>query len=120
MDNFKFDMISKGSADFKTALKLFNYKTVVGYRVHEEKGLMLYHAKVDASKDMILLPYEMTIEQASDFAYGWVVNMKIEDEPDHDGSNGKGWRVYNESWGKVNGEWQCFVAIQAVWAMYGK
>ncbi len=120
MDNFKFDMTSEGKERFKIALSLVHKNKVIGYRVHKEKGLMLYHVKVDASKDMILFPYEMTIGQASEFAYGWIENYNLGNQPDHDGDNGRGWRVYTESWGKVNGEWQCFVAIQAVWAMYGK
>ena len=50
----------------------------------------------------------------------WLAERQYPPEPDHDGSNHKGWRVYNEQWGKVNDEWQAFAAIEPVWLEYGK
>lgn len=41
-------------------------------------------------------------------------------KPDIDGDCGKGWRVFNESWGHVYGMYHAICAVQPVWAMYGK
>ena len=41
-------------------------------------------------------------------------------EPDHDGHNTRSWLIFNEDWGIVDGKWQCFMAIEPCWAMYGK
>lgn len=41
-------------------------------------------------------------------------------EPDHDGSNGRGWRVSNGDWGHAVGRWQACIEVEPRWAMYGK
>lgn len=41
-------------------------------------------------------------------------------QPDHDGDNEKGWRLYNETWGMVGGDHSAFAAVEPAWAMYGK
>lgn len=117
MDNFHFDMTSTGGKELRTALSLFPQHTVTGYRVDQEKGLILYWAE---SSKATALPFPMTLEQAADFAHGWLEHADYGSEPDHDGYNRRGWRLYTESWGHVCGEWQAFAAVQPAWAMYGK
>lgn len=119
MDNFHFDMTSEGDEAFKTALKLFDVRvgrTVVGYRSDAKKMVLYWSVSERATK----LPYPMTFEQAANFVLGWLAHADYGPEPDHDGDNGKGWRLYNEAWGQVDGEWQAFAAIEPCWAMYGK
>jgi hypothetical protein len=70
-----------------------------------------------------MFPFVLKKEDISfltDFVSKWLSQVDYGTEPDHDGSNGKGWTVWNDSWGRVNGEWQSFVAIKPTWAMYGK
>lgn len=117
MDNFHFDMTSKGDKTLRTAMSLFPQRNVTGYRADAEKGLILYSAD---SPRATALPFPMTLEQAADFAHGWLEHADYGREPDHDGDNGKGWRLYTEDWGHVGGEWQAFAAVQPAWAMYGK
>ncbi len=117
MDNFHFDMTSEGKELLKAAMMLLPRTEVVGYRVDDKKGLIFYWADSDKATQ---LPYPMTLEQAADFAAGWLDHASYGKQPDHDGDNGKGWRLYNESWGHVDGEWEAFVAVMPVWAMYGK
>lgn len=119
MDNFHFDITSEGNKALKTALSLFSPSggKVTGYREDPEKGLVLYCSD---SPHATKLPYPMTLEQAADFAAGWLEHANYGPRPDHDGDNGKGWRLYCESWGQVGGEWQAFAALQPAWAMYGK
>lgn len=50
----------------------------------------------------------------------WLRGVEYGPEPDHDGTNAKGWRVYNENWGHVAGMWEAFAAIEPAWLMYGK
>lgn len=119
MDNFHFEMTSEGNEDFKTALKLFGGKSgrkVVGYRSDAKRMVLYWTDSERATK----LPYPMTLEQAADFVLGWLAHADYGREPDHDGSNGKGWHLFNEAWGHVDGEWQAFAAIEPCWAMYGK
>ena len=58
------------------------------------------------------------------FVFRWLKKAWQEraagDEPDHDGDNSVGFRVFNEDWGHVAGDHSAFVGIQPVWAMHGK
>ena len=120
MDNFRFDMVSEGDETLRQAFALGGQRNkVVAYRVSPEKGLIFYWVE-SKRPGYTPLPYPMTLQQAADFAIGWLANADYGREPDHDGDNGKGWRLYNESWGHVDGEYQAFLAVQPVWACYGK
>lgn len=118
MDNFQFDMTSQGSETLKQALCLFNPpgRTVSGYSTDGTK-LVLYWGN---SSHATRLPFPMTLEQAADFAAGWLDHAQYGSEPDHDGDNSKGWRLYCDSWGRVGGDDFAFAAVEPVWAMYGK
>lgn len=120
MDNYYFDMTCEGEKTFSHALTLaIGARTtkIKGYRVDEERGLIFYQYDSDA---MTPFPYDMDIDTAIVFAWGWLQKVDYGNQPDHDGDNGKGWRIYNESWGKVANEWEAVIAIQPAWAMYGK
>lgn len=110
-------MTCEGKEQLKKAMGLFPCRKVVGYREDEEKGLIFYWCdSVKATK----LPFPMTLEQTADFASGWLEHASYGSEPDHDGDNGRGWRLYTEDWGHVAGEYQAFMAVKPEWAMYGK
>lgn len=119
MDNFHFDMTSEGVEKLKAAFALFSQPglKVIGYREDAKKGLVFYWSD---SLRAIKLPFPMTLEQAAYFAAGWLDHADYGREPDHDGDNSKGWRLYTEDWGHVDGEWETFVAVQPKWAMHGK
>lgn len=72
------------------------------------------------SDNMIPFPGPLDAEQVESMIRAWLAEAPYGLEPDHDGHNTKGWRVYNEAWGHVNTEWQAFVAIEPVWLMHGK
>lgn len=118
MDNFKFDMTSEGADTLKKALSLFSPpgRNVTGYRTDGAKLVFYWHDSPRSTN----LPFPMTLEQAADFANGWLEHVDYGDEPDHDGDNGKGWRLYCEPWGYVDGDHYAFAAVEPVWAMYGK
>jgi len=128
MDNFHFDMTSQGAEKLKVALGLFDPpgRKVVGYSVGEvdygggkglKRRLVLYwNDSAQATK----LPFPMTMEQAADFAAGWLEHADYGREPNHEGSNSKGWRLYCESWRMVGSDWCAFAAVEPAWALHGK
>lgn len=71
-------------------------------------------------KDATLLPFPLDLKGAMSFVNGWLNHANYGVQPDHDGDNGKGFRVFVEDWGHVLHNWKAFVAIQPTWAMYGK
>lgn len=120
MDNRIISIASEGKGDFDLAMQLAMTtprKTTIGYRIYENK-LVLYWAPSDS---MVKLPYAMNVGETINFVWGWLEKTSpSRNEPDHDGSNGKGFCVFNEAGGRVFGEWEAFIAIEPIWAIYSK
>lgn len=66
------------------------------------------------------LPYPLDLDRATGFVEGWLEGVERGQQPDHDGSNGKGWFVFTDGWGHVADLQYAVVGIQPAWAMYGK
>lgn len=126
MDNFHIDVTSEGRAEFDVVLGIAVAHApgakAVAYCFHPEKGLvLLWTNRLSlAGSEVRQLPYPMKADAVRDFVWHWLQETDYGQEPDHDGSNGRGWRIYNEAWGHVAEDSAAFVAIQPVWAMYGK
>ena len=126
MDNKRLDIITEGRANFALAMRLAcgNHRKTVAYLSGKyllADTLMLFWTLPKPNiHGACQLPHEMTCDEATEFAWGWLQHADYGEEPDHDGSNGKGFRVFNEAWGHVNNRYEIFCAIQSLWAMYGK
>lgn len=130
MDNGVIDIRSEGRKCFDLAFQLFfdDHAKATHYLDHPEKGLIfLWHddtfyigtTKVTANR----LPYTMDWKAAADLAWGWLQEQpddKYQEYIDHDGSMGRGFRVYNESWTHVAGSFYGILAVLPIWAWYGK
>ena len=66
------------------------------------------------------LPAELGADEMLPLIKAWLAKADYGPKPDHDGDSVKGFRLYNEEWGHVDGDWSAFLAVQPVWAMYGK
>jgi hypothetical protein len=138
-DNQLIDINGLGQLNFAKAMYFFftNKTTVVASATSKLKGLILFwyvpenvvrtHWNKDTpvpvvdDPDSVIskLPYPMDVNAATQFAWFWLQSSAaapcLEPEPDHDGDNKVGWRVYSEV-----GESQALLAVQPIWAMYGK
>lgn len=132
MDNEIISIQSEGRKSFDLAFQIFfegkrlfkatHYAEVPG------KGFVLFWSQdtVLAKGSQIVaskLPYSMAWKAASDLAWGWLSERKDEeytDWCDHDGSDGHGFKVYNEAWGRVADSNYGILAVLPVWAWYGK
>lgn len=81
-----------------------------------ETLILLWHDEAGA----IPLPFKLDCKQSGQFVADWLGSLDYGHQPDHDGSNGKGWRLFTESWGHVVGHHYAIVGVQPQWAMYGK
>ena len=118
-DNFHFDILG---APLKLALDVatVDHKKVVGWRQEDRQGstrLVLYWTETGRGNP---LPAPLEGEAIVSFVQSWLNAANYGRQPDHDGDNGRGCRVYNESWGHIDREWQAFIAIEPAWLMYGK
>jgi len=146
MDNRVIDVVSEGDEDLKLAFKLIWPNAPGGkathYKVVHLREKVRYHGDPtdwhettyevcpdgtptlillwNAESDATSLPYPMDRKQATQFALGWLAQADYGSEPDHDGDNGRGWRVFTNQWGHVAGHSYSIVGLQPAWAMYGK
>lgn len=127
-DNRLFNVNGRGSEMLLAALKLAfaqesrNDKPCVAYRVNEKGITLLWHAASGSTP----LPAPMSAEQVMPIVTAWldsepkVTLEQWEEDIDHDGHNGAGWRVYVENWGHVGNEPYALCAVKPVFLWYGK
>jgi len=141
MDNFRFDVTAwHGHLDFDLLRVVMRVafagdKHATHYRVEPatlvkkaeprqqpqiERPARLIFGWHESMKGGVKLPFKLDYIAAADWAERWLAEQDYGPEPDHDGSNSKGWRVYNEDWGHVDGCGYSFCAVQPDWAMHGK
>lgn len=140
-DNNRFIFISDGIDQFRFAMRLaFNDatgKTAKAWWLYKPKRTDLDTDRPEellgvccakeflvfawhAEDKMYPFPAEIGADLAADFAWAWLTKQDYGVEPDHDGSNEKGFILFNESWGHVGGCPYSFIAIGPAWAMLGK
>jgi hypothetical protein len=125
MDNFRIDITALGDNVLAAAIALaFGDRKAIGYMVSNNNALVarlvFLWSMSEKREGMIPLPFKMAAPQAAEFARAWLAEADYGQQPDHDGDNSRGWRVFNEAWGHVDGLWGAIVAVQPAWAMHGK
>lgn len=142
MDNFAFNMICTGKTTLADAIALAfagaGHKAAVGYVIraghkaftheayrHLDKPkrpdrIIFLWSDYEKKEGYVAFPFKMDAFGCADFAARWLDECAYGREPDHDGDNEKGWRVYNESWGHVEDLHSAIIAVAPAWACYGK
>ena len=137
MDNRTLDVISEGEEALALALQLVwpnasggyatAYKVASLIQSGPERGLIEKDGGCptlillwEEERGTLPLAYPHDLKEATRFVFGWLRRADYGPEPDHDGHNQKGFRVFNEQWGHVAGYCYAIVGIQPAWAMYGK
>jgi hypothetical protein len=121
MDNRIISIQSEGRKDFNLAFELlFKDHKATHYFEDPTKGfIFLWHEEPSA----IRLPYSLGWQGSASWAWGWLLERKDADYKeylDHDGDNGRGFRIYNGEWGHVVGHPYSICAVLPVWAWYAK
>ena len=134
-DNFKIDICNIGDSELEIALGVAFRQSPGSKTTHYVKKSMpstAMFANEDKSKidtliflwhqesDSIAFPAELSCKEASAVASKFLTSVKCGPEPQHDGSNELGFRVFNENWGHVGGYCYAVVGVQPCWMMYGK
>ena len=86
----------------------------------KELRLVLFWANREKADGFVPFPFKMDAKGAADFVCRWLAEADYGTPLDHDGDNKKGWRVYCEDCGHVDGDWGAFLAVSPRWALYGK
>lgn len=121
MDNFHIDITAQGYDPLWRALELaFRGKSAKAYAIIAGKGLVFFSHSYEDVPGAVELPFKLDSPGAADFAKRWLAEADYGPTPTHDGSNGKGWRVYVDDWGRIGGWWGSLCAVLPQWAWYGK
>lgn len=128
-DNFSFD-ITGASLELSMKIAFTSHSKAVGWVemprcwdlpggggvIHKPRLILFWTNSPKSQKFLAPMDSETIVSTVR----AWLALQQYGSQPDHDGDNGKGWRVYNEDWGHVAGMWEAFVAIEPEWIMYGK
>lgn len=131
MDNRQFNVNGEGDEMLLKTLELVfqqegNNTKAVGWEITKTHGLILYWFK---EKGINLFPTGLDAKSVLAVVVGYLDSDESENidydnswdsDYDHDGHNGKGWRVYCEDWGHVNESDGAFCAIRLAYMWYGK
>lgn len=136
MDNFQISIVAEGVDSLRAALSIALRHNAPGgkishWAVAKDPAPEANAWTQDAiGKTLILLwheeresqpfPAELDLELATSFVDAWLKQQDYGQSPDHDGSNGQGWRVFCDHWGHVLDHHYAICGIQPQWAMYGK
>lgn len=71
-------------------------------------------------KNVYPLPVPSTSSQMSRLVKNWLDQVDYGPEPRTDGPINKGFRIYNEDQGKVDGSWAGIAAVEPVWLFQRK
>jgi hypothetical protein len=87
-----------------------------------KSGLILFGSLEDKVRGVVptALPFPLTVDTAPDFLWNWLMSLDYTKEPEHDGSNKKGFFVTTgDQWGHVENSF-AFLGVYPAWQMYGK
>lgn len=104
----------------KPSLKIaFASNKATHYKATPDKLLFAWHEAAGEGFIPLLVPLDA--ETAEPVVRQWLNEQaQYTPQPDHDGDNERSWRIYNEAWNMVGGNFYVFVAIEPCWAVYGK
>jgi hypothetical protein len=91
-------------------------------RISDRSGIvLLWHEDDIHQQKTVQLPFPLDVNAAVDFLWSWLQAADLVKQPDHDGSNGKGFIVTTgDFWGHVEGSHYAFIGVYPDWQMYGK
>lgn len=110
--NFELKVLAETKEQFELAMKLAfeAFNKASHWSVLNNKLYLYWHESKDTNK----LPYDLNVNQAIEFVWGWLENQEpTGNEPNFDGSVHEGFKIEN-----TNG--YSFVSIEKVWTIYGK
>ena len=118
-DNRILKINGENLTSLKQAMQIVDPKMATGYVKDKNKGLVFFDY---GHEKMIPFPSKLSMTECANLAYRWLEDEAVyPNEPDHDGHNNKGWLVYCDGWGYIDGySFGSFLAVLPHWLMIGK
>lgn len=121
-NEFRFDITSDRNLEDILKIAFSRHSKAAGWRVEGRRLILSWHNEQDYKNpgkwNAFLAPMEAKEIESTIIA--WLKTQDFGHEPDTDGHNRKGFRVYNETYGYVDKDAYAFVAIEPQWITYDK
>lgn len=135
MDNPVFNYNGISLRQLTLALELYMFEKwnkFAGWRIDPIKGFILYWSVPEGCPEINKFPGLMSSEMVAPMIFAWIHSnesksiplSKQESMTDHDGDNELGFRIYTESWGRIN---SCYssdaysiLAVKPCYLWFGK
>ncbi len=110
------------------AFNFHNNKAAISYYIDKKFGIVFERSIEEKSKRSISIPFKMDAKKAADFAWNWLQDINYKDYEyqgmsshyDGEADNKKGFEVYVEDWGHVNGASNAICGIRPAYIWIGK
>lgn len=133
MDNRIFNINGDGDDLLRSTLYFAftqaGFATAKGWRISPEKGLILFWYVDEKDKGVTRFPSPVCSDTVMHLVKDYLNNKDtwkntkfegFEIDASHDGHNTRGWRVYCEEWGHIEGVHYAFLAIKPMYLWHGK
>jgi hypothetical protein len=130
MDNFLIDLTAEDDATLREALVIVFRHNAPGRKAthwlelsdaKKRKTLVLmWHEEEREGVEIQRFPVPLDADGAFEMVYRWLEAADYGHQPDHDGDNGHGFRIYCGACGHVENLTYSIVGVSPAWAMYGK
>ena len=121
MDNFRIDITSDKKEDFISAFNIIMNNVpgnkAEGYKMDGD-NLILYWVYED-NLGLSKFPRPMFTNDIINFVWSFISNSEYK-KVDLDGSCGRAFRLSNDDWGHICGDWRAFIKVEIKTALYGK
>jgi hypothetical protein len=121
-DNFTFNVLGEGRKMLDLMLQVIalgsGHDRAVGYR--DDGQRLVFAWSIEGTTGFTPLVAETPTVELGQTIELWLRQAKLTKEPDHDGDNQRGWRLYTGSWGHIDSDHHTYFAVEPAWMMYGK
>lgn len=121
MDNFRIDITSDNKEDFVSAFNIIMNNVpgnkAEGYKMDGDKLILYWH--YEDNLGLSKFPRPMFTNDIINFVWSFISNSEYK-EVDLDGSCGRAFRLSNDDWGYINGDYRAFIKVEIKTALYGK
>jgi hypothetical protein len=120
--DFRFDITSDRNLEGILKIAFSRNSKATGWFAQDGRLILSWHNETAYNKpnkwNAFMTPLDA--DGVTPMVIAWLKEQDFGNEPDTDGHNGKGFRVYNESWGYIDSDPYAFVAIEPQWITYDK
>lgn len=124
MNNFSFDITSRGSLSRAMDVAFSQAKTATHYAQLDASaglpGRLAFYWNDPGIVSALAFPFRMKPQQAAAFAEQWLAEASYPPEPRMEGRSTRGWRMSNATWTPGDNGQRGILALMPTWAIHAR